>query len=179
MASDDKADDDTTADSWEHAEDPDEIVEILPEGWQERLEDPSDTWRGKYEPPTGEPDYFPPDWDAIGRVLWEARNRLGISKREAARRAGLSEGAWRHLEAGKKIVNRTAVDPNPRNENLVAAARAVEVRPELLFEMAGRELPPGLVEPPSEEQTIRDFRRLSHNDRQLVDRLITRLLGEG
>lgn len=36
----------------------------------------------------------------LGPVLQDARERLGISKREAARRASISEQLWRRLETG-------------------------------------------------------------------------------
>lgn len=80
-------------------------------------------------------------WKAVGRELTEARLRLGISKREAARRADLSDGAWRHLEAGVKKAYGTMVLPNPRPENLIAAAKAVDLNPVILFELTRQRIP--------------------------------------
>lgn len=188
------ADDDTPEEEWEHASAPDEIAELYDK--DSPLAADGDYWRGKYDPNEAtdaeieeaiaaqheaemqaEADAWAalPQWDAIGERLWRARNRLGISKREAARRAGLSEGAWRHLEAGKKVVNRTIVEPNPRNENLVAAARAVDIDPVELFELASRELPPGLIEATPDSDVIQQYRQLSAQDKQLVEQLIARL----
>jgi transcriptional regulator with XRE-family HTH domain len=80
-------------------------------------------------------------WHSVGTALQHGRIRLGISMREAARRAGLSDGAWRHLEAGQKTSYGVIILPNPRTENLIAAARAVEINPTVLFDLAQRDLP--------------------------------------
>lgn len=80
-------------------------------------------------------------WQSVGTALQHGRIRLGISMREAARRAGLSDGAWRHLEAGQKTSYGVIILPNPRTENLIAAAKAVEINPTVLFDLAQRELP--------------------------------------
>jgi hypothetical protein len=61
----------------------------------------------------------------------------GLTKREAATRAGFSEALWRHLEAGRKEVYGRMVLPNPRRENLVSAARAVDLDPEVLLSVLG------------------------------------------
>ncbi len=80
-----------------------------------------------------------PDWGAVGRLLGAARRSLRLSKREAAQRAGFSEGLWRQLESGKRFVTGDVVlEPNPRDENLAAAARAVGLKPKEVFALAGR-----------------------------------------
>lgn len=116
-----------------------------------------------------------PSWQQVGETLKRARVRLGISKREAAKRANLSDGAWRHLEAGLKIVSGAVVHPNPRNENLVSAALAVKVPPAVLFELAARPLPSELVEAPSPDRLLESIQRLRAIDRDLVASLINRL----
>jgi len=65
-----------------------------------------------------------------------------MSKREAARRAGISEGLWRQLETGARPLapGMTAL-VSPRDETLIAAADAVGLDPNELFRLAGRELP--------------------------------------
>ncbi len=80
-----------------------------------------------------------PDWEAVGKLLGAARRSLRLSKREAAVRAGFSEGLWRQLESGKRFVTGDLVlEPNPRDENLAAASRAVGLKPKEVFGLAGR-----------------------------------------
>lgn len=82
-----------------------------------------------------------PKWEKLGALLAEHRIARGISKREAARLAGFSEGLWRHLEEGKRISYGHAILPNPRDDKLASAARAVGLDPAVAFEIVGRELP--------------------------------------
>src|SRR5262245_14050745 len=49
---------------------------------------------------TDRPD--PPPW---GAAITAALARQGLSAREAARRAGLSEGRWRQITAGYQVVS--------------------------------------------------------------------------
>ena len=74
-------------------------------------------------------------WYFVGHRLYQGRKRFQISKREAARRAGISEALWRQLEAGGKELNGEVILPNPRPENLYAVAVAVAVAedPALFF----------------------------------------------
>jgi transcriptional regulator with XRE-family HTH domain len=114
-------------------------------------------------------------WQRLGYNLGRARERMGLSKREAARRAGLSDGAWRHLESGVKVVYGRTVLPNPRPENLVAAAKAVGLPPSKVFAIVGRKPPAGAVEPTSEDQLAAEIRALRPEDRETVERLVYRL----
>lgn len=78
-------------------------------------------------------------WRDVGWRLNQARRRMGLSKRAAARKAGLSEGLWRQLEAGvRKPMPDVTVPVSPRDYTLEAAARAVEVDPAELFAIVGR-----------------------------------------
>jgi len=77
-------------------------------------------------------------WAAVGDLLRDARQGKGLSKRAAAEAAGFSEGLWRHLEMGVRLMYGQEISPNPRNENLAAAARAMGIDPRTLFEAAGR-----------------------------------------
>jgi len=117
-----------------------------------------------------------PSWGSVGETLKRARVRLGLSKREAAKRANLSDGAWRHLEAGVKFINGAVVYPNPRDENLVAAAQAVKVPPAVVFQLAARPLPKELVEAPTPDRMLESLMKLRASDRELVTGLIERLL---
>ena len=80
-------------------------------------------------------------WAEIGRSLYLGRKRLQISKREAARRAGISEALWRQLEGGGEMMTTGTFLPNPRSDNLVAAALAVGEDPAEFFTRLGRDAP--------------------------------------
>jgi len=114
-------------------------------------------------------------WARLGATLGAARQALGLSKREAARRADLSDGAWRHLEAGQKLVYGKIVLPNPRPENLISATRAVGLRPEKLFHIVGMPVPHADLNTPSEDELAAEIRNFAPIDRQLVEHLIYRL----
>jgi hypothetical protein len=64
------------------------------------------------------------DLTDLGAYIEAARG--GMSKREAARRAGISEGRWRQVVTGKQKAGGGVVVPaNPRRETVIAMARAV------------------------------------------------------
>lgn len=183
--------DEGPADSWEGADEPDQLEQHYPplseeeeaerdaqrRAWIEQREDEEFVNRAEEEQAYQE--YLlglaDPLWNEIGRRLGDARVKLGLSKREAARRSGLSDGAWRHLEAGVKYVGNAQVFPNPKDENLIAAARAVEIDPTDLFNLARRPVPKDLIGAPEPERLLEDLRRLSAMDRDLVAGLIRRL----
>lgn len=74
----------------------------------------------------------------VGALLRSARIQAGIGKREAARRANLSEGQWRIMEAGFRQVTKDITVPvRSRPETLVAAAKAVGLNSSELLEVAG------------------------------------------
>lgn len=88
-------------------------------------------------------------WIDVGQRLGTARRQLRISKREAARRAGFSDGQWRVLEAGRRIVAKgIVVPPNPKDETLQGAAEAVGIDPAELFRLVGRDFVAGATPPP-------------------------------
>lgn len=66
----------------------------------------------------------PPQWPA-GRILQKAREEASLSKREAARRAGITPSFYRRIEEGGHLTNNHFVRVNPSTEKLVASARAV------------------------------------------------------
>ncbi len=81
----------------------------------------------------------------VGTKLERARKARKLSKRAAAGLAGISEGLWRQLESGRRQVNRDVVVPvSPKDETLVAAARAVGLDPSKLLASAGRTYDPGM-----------------------------------
>jgi transcriptional regulator with XRE-family HTH domain len=73
----------------------------------------------------------------LGALLEEARLRKALSKREAARRAGISEGRWRQVVTGIQKAGTVNVAVNPRANTVVAMARAVDVDPEAALVAAG------------------------------------------
>ena len=58
-----------------------------------------------------------------------ARKSLRLSKRAAAKRAGISEGRWRQITVGHMRVGGVEVPVNTRPETLEAMARAVSGEP--------------------------------------------------
>ena len=86
-------------------------------------------------------------WKAVGARLGQARRSLRLSKRGAAQRAGFSEITWRQLEAGERQIARDVTTPvNPRDDTLAAAARAVNLDPAELFDIAGRDYDATMIE---------------------------------
>ena len=115
-------------------------------------------------------------WALIGSYLRIGRERAHLSKRAAARRAGISEGLWRHLEAGVKQLHGVAVLPNPRSENLVAAAQAVGQDPRVIFRAIGRAAGPIPEFEPADDSLQARIDRLNYRDRQLVEQLVDSML---
>jgi transcriptional regulator with XRE-family HTH domain len=116
------------------------------------------------------------NWMGVGRILYGGRKHLQISKREAARRAGISEALWRQLEDGGKEVKGKVILPNPRPENLFAAAKAVGINPQRVFDHLDREMPPGLTREIFDDRLAHRITHLSDRDRQIVERLVDSML---
>jgi transcriptional regulator with XRE-family HTH domain len=102
-------------------------------------------------------------WLRVAEMLGSARRRRKLSKRAAARAAGFSEGLWRHLEEGVRLVYGQEVTPNPRDENLVGAATAVGIDPAELFAAVGRTWDPTKTPVPESQQPAgsRSYREAS------------------
>lgn len=114
-------------------------------------------------------------WAEIGRSLYLGRKHLQISKREAARRAGISEALWRQLEGGGEMMTTGTFLPNPRSDNLVAAALAVGQDPVEFFERLGREAPDNIERFAGGGFTIR-FNLLDEHDKAVVILLVESML---
>ncbi len=114
-------------------------------------------------------------WTFIGDRLYQGRKKFQISKREAARRAGISEALWRQLEGGGEMVKPGLFLPNPRPENLAAAALAVDEDPEVFFEALGRDMPEGIERFAGNGFTVR-FNQLNHRDQYIVIQLVESML---
>lgn len=78
----------------------------------------------------------PPELTPHGRLIEAARGSL--SKRQAAARAGISEGRWRQIVTGIQRAGPGLTIPvNPRAETLVAMANAVGADPADVLDAAG------------------------------------------
>jgi len=99
---------------------------------------------------------------APGHALQQAREYAGLSKREAAKRAGLSSASYRWVEYGTRTNNGVVEEVNPSAEALQACATAVGADPHHVLRLAGidpttlsrrelheavEKLPPEMVEP--------------------------------
>jgi transcriptional regulator with XRE-family HTH domain len=115
-------------------------------------------------------------WARIGRLLYQGRKSRQISKREAARRAGISEALWRLLEDGGRDVNAQWVLPHPRPENLLAATLAVGMDPQIVFEEADLQLPSTFAGEMHDDRLAHKITHLSERDRTLVERLVDSML---
>lgn len=138
--------------------------------------------KGEIPPEEGSTTHFDdPDakaWYFVGQRLYQGRKRFQISKREAARRAGISESLWRQLEAGGREVGGRVVLPNPRPENLYAAARAVEEDPAILFADVGMQVPEGLDRSAPDDPLATKLARLNDRDRAIVEQLVDTMLAQ-
>jgi len=77
----------------------------------------------------------------LGDMLRRARGAPGqpgfISQREAARRAGISEGRWRQIEAGYRYIGGQRVKETTTATRIVLMARAVGIDEQEAVQAAG------------------------------------------
>jgi transcriptional regulator with XRE-family HTH domain len=122
-------------------------------------------------------------WVEFGRWLAEQREQRGLRRRDAARRAKVSETLWRDLETGRKeAIGAIRLLPNPSADVLERVAGALEVPVEEVLARIGRPTRP----PRSDAATPKTdddgsllgvkLRRLSERDRALVERLVDAML---
>jgi transcriptional regulator with XRE-family HTH domain len=74
-----------------------------------------------------------------GELITDARKRARLSGREAARRAGISEGRWRQIVNGYMVVTKGVYSPvvGAPADTIARMAQSVDVTPEQL-ETVGR-----------------------------------------
>ena len=78
-------------------------------------------------------------WVEFGRWLAEQREQRGLRRRDAARRAKVSETLWRDLETGRKeAIGAIRLLPNPSADVLERVAGALEVPVEDVLARIGR-----------------------------------------
>jgi transcriptional regulator with XRE-family HTH domain len=126
-------------------------------------------------------------WVEFGRWLAEQREQRGLRRRDAARRAKVSETLWRDLETGRKeAIGAIRLLPNPSADVLERVAGALEVPVEEVLSRIGRPARqprtstrvgsgPSAVEDDGSLLSVK-LRRLSDRDRALVERLVDGML---
>jgi transcriptional regulator with XRE-family HTH domain len=128
-------------------------------------------------------------WVEFGRWLAELREERGLRRRDAAKRAKVSESLWRDLETGRKeAIGGIRLLPNPSKDVLERVAEVLEVPVEDLLARIGRPASsaPKLVAHPSSNGGVAvsgdgavlaaKLRRLSERDRVLVEGLVDSML---
>jgi transcriptional regulator with XRE-family HTH domain len=124
-------------------------------------------------------------WVEFGRWLVEQREERGLRRRDAARRAKISEALWRDLETGRKeAIGGIRLLPNPSQDVLERVAGALELPVEDVLARVGRATSArrrlaATKDPKADEDgsllSIK-LRRLSDRDRILVERLVDAML---
>lgn len=74
---------------------------------------------------------------ALGRRITQARIAAGLSKRAAARAAGLSEARWRHIESGFEVVRGEKYPTRTTPETVARVASALHLDLAEMLEIAG------------------------------------------
>jgi transcriptional regulator with XRE-family HTH domain len=125
-------------------------------------------------------------WVEFGRWLVEQREERGLRRRDAARRAKISEALWRDLETGRKeAIGGIRLLPNPSQDVLERVAAALELPVEDVLARVGRakagrrSILPATDAPKSDDDgslLSTKMRRLSDRDRILVERLVDGML---
>ena len=124
-------------------------------------------------------------WVEFGRWLAEQREQRGLRRRDAARRAKVSESLWRDLETGRKeAVGAIRLLPNPSADVLERVAGALDVPVEDVLARIGRPARPRSSANSADAPRPEDdgsllgvkLRRLSERDRVVVERLVDAML---
>ena len=122
-------------------------------------------------------------WVEFGRWLAEQREQRGLRRRDAARRAKVSETLWRDLETGRKeAIGAIRLLPNPSADVLERVAGALDLPVEDVLARIGRPARPTRSSTTAASGTSRPeddgsllgvkLRRLSERDRALVEHLV-------
>ena len=124
-------------------------------------------------------------WVEFGRWLVEQREERGLRRRDAARRAKISEALWRDLEPGRKeAIGGIRLLPNPSQDVLERVASALELPVEDVLARVGRATSARRRLTPTDAPKADDdgsllsikLRRLSDRDRTLIERLVDAML---
>ncbi|HXQ43966.1 MAG TPA: helix-turn-helix domain-containing protein [Acidimicrobiales bacterium] len=126
-------------------------------------------------------------WVEFGRWLVEQREERGLRRRDAARRAKISEALWRDLETGRKeAIGGIRLLPNPSQDVLERVASALELPVEDVLARVGRatasrrRLAPADAPKADDDGSLLSIklRRLSERDRILLERLVDAMIEE-
>jgi transcriptional regulator with XRE-family HTH domain len=121
-------------------------------------------------------------WVEFGVFLRQQRDKVGLSRREAARRSKVPESTWKDLETGQKTsYGGVRVLPNPGAEVLAKMAKVLELEPEELSRHVGRV---GTKTRSATSVAARDgvsaltqkIARLNDRDRRLVESMVDQML---
>lgn len=97
----------------------------------------------------------PEQWEA-GRLLQQAREELGITKVQAAKRIGMSESWWRKAELGWHRINGEIHPIRISPERLSRAAHLVGIPPRRILKAAGYTSAEDRAKEPTLRQLIHD-----------------------
>ena len=121
-------------------------------------------------------------WVEFGVYLRQQRDKVGLSRREAARRSKVPEATWKDLENGHKTsYGGVRVLPNPGTEVLAKIAKVLELSPEELNRHVGRLTNKSK---PASGGSSRDgatplaqkIARLGDRDKRLIESLVDQML---
>ncbi len=110
-----------------------------------------------------------PEWP-LGPDIRRAREELGIGKREAARRAGVSDTLWRNLERGFEVRQGEKFHNKHRPETVAKVARVVDYPVDHAWRLAGIEV--------SDEVRIDDADLSKISDDELLSEVRKRMRDE-
>jgi transcriptional regulator with XRE-family HTH domain len=120
-------------------------------------------------------------WLQFGQFLRDQRDKVGLNRRQAARRAKVPESLWRDLEAGYTTsYGGVRVLPNPGPDVLEQIAAALEVTTEDLTRHVGRitnrSKPVTEVSRKAGSGLPQKVARLGDRDRRLIESLVDQML---
>lgn len=123
-------------------------------------------------------------WEEFGKWIAERREECGLRRRDAARKAKISEAAWRDLETGRKeAIGGIRLLPNPSRDVLSRVATTLNVSLEELMSRVGRRdrdrrsRGRSLGGDDAEDSPMElKLRRLSDRDQLLVERIVDSML---
>jgi transcriptional regulator with XRE-family HTH domain len=121
-------------------------------------------------------------WVEFGIYLRQQRDNVGLSRREAARRAKVPESTWKDLETGHKTsYGGVRVLPNPGSDVLAKMAKVLELSPEELNRHVGRltnksKPASGASSRDTTTPLTQKIARLGDRDKRLIESLVDQML---
>jgi transcriptional regulator with XRE-family HTH domain len=120
-------------------------------------------------------------WVEFGVYLRQQRDKVGLSRREAAKQSKVPESTWKDLENGAKTsYGGVRVLPNPAPEILAKIAGVLELSPEELGRHVGRLTKTRSASTSASKDganaLTQKIARLSERDRRLVESLVDQML---